>query len=66
MSAEVLDAGYCDLSHGERFTGMSKDTLRRLVSQGKLNGYRPGHKLLLSIAELRRFMESSRQPESAA
>jgi excisionase family DNA binding protein len=44
---------------------MSVDSLRRLVASGKLNGYRPGHKLLLSIRQLKDFMERSRQEASA-
>jgi excisionase family DNA binding protein len=41
-------------------TGLSDKTLRRLVREGKLTGYRPvGGRLLLSVVELTAFIEAS-------
>jgi excisionase family DNA binding protein len=66
MSTPTLEPGYMDLSDGSRYSGLSVSTLRRLLAAGRLTAYRPtGTKVLISLAELRRFVESSRQTEAA-
>jgi excisionase family DNA binding protein len=65
-SPQTIGTGFIDLSDASRFSGLSVSTLRRLIAEKRLVAYKPTGKVLLELAELRRFLAESKQPAGAA
>lgn len=61
MNASTVGARYLPYPAAARYTGMSEQTLRRLVDQGRLKTYKPtgGRKVVFDRLELDELVQGS-------
>jgi excisionase family DNA binding protein len=52
------ESAFFDLTHASQFSGLSKDTLRRWIDNGRLMAFKPGQKILVDKSELERAIRS--------